>query len=58
MSIINKSDAVILTHDPKDCWVNGYKPHLLEAWDANLDVNYILNSYGAIVYIKSYITKK
>ena len=58
LSTMNKSDAVILKRDPKDCWVNGYNPHLLEAWNANIDVSYILNAYGAIVYLTSYITKK
>ncbi|KAF1374343.1 hypothetical protein PFLUV_G00249070 [Perca fluviatilis] len=56
--MVNKSSAVILKRDPKDCWVNGYNPHLLEAWNANIDVSYILNAYSCIMYLTSYITKK
>ncbi|KAI4806456.1 hypothetical protein KUCAC02_017281 [Chaenocephalus aceratus] len=58
LNTINKSSAIILKRDPKDCWVNGYNPHLLEAWDENIDVSYILNAYSCIIYITSYITKK
>nr|XP_040030752.1 uncharacterized protein LOC120818062 isoform X1 [Gasterosteus aculeatus aculeatus] len=58
LNIINKSSAVILKREPKDCWVNGYNAHLLEAWDANIDVSYILNAYSCIMYLTSYITKK
>ena len=58
LNMINKSSAVILKREPKDCWVNGYNPHLLEAWNANIDVSYILNAYSCIMYLTSYITKK
>ncbi|XP_062414952.1 uncharacterized protein LOC134107225 [Pungitius pungitius] len=58
LNVINKSSAVILKREPKDCWVNGYNPHLLKAWDANIDVSYILNAYSCIMYLTSYITKK
>ncbi|XP_029948792.1 uncharacterized protein LOC115389532 isoform X1 [Salarias fasciatus] len=55
---LNKSSAVLLKRDPKDCWINAYNPHLLTAWDANIDVSYILNAYGCIHYLTKYITKK
>ena len=58
LNMVNKSSAVILKRDPKDCWVNGYNAHLLEAWNANIDVSYILNAYSCIIYLTSYITKK
>ena len=48
LNMMNKSSAVILMHDPKDCWVNGYNPYLFHAWNANHDVQLILNAYGAI----------
>ncbi|XP_037103982.1 uncharacterized protein LOC119120863 [Syngnathus acus] len=49
--------SVVLKRDPKDCWVNNYNRHLLLAWDANLDIQYILNAYSCIAYICSYISK-
>ncbi|XP_077385098.1 uncharacterized protein LOC144023466 [Festucalex cinctus] len=49
--------SVVLKRDPKDCWVNNYNPHLLLAWNANMDIQYILNAYSCIAYICSYISK-
>ncbi|KAM9817805.1 uncharacterized protein ACBT44_006975 [Syngnathus typhle] len=49
--------SVVLKRDPKDCWVNNYNRHLLLAWDANLDIQYILNAFSCISYICSYISK-
>ena len=58
MSLIATSCSVTLKRDPKDCWVNGYNPYLLKAWNANIDVSYILNAYSCIMYLTSYITKQ
>ena len=55
---INRKTAIILKRGPKDSWINNYNPHLLEAWDSNIDVSYILNAYSCIQYLTKYITKK
>ncbi|XP_038135176.1 uncharacterized protein LOC119779572 [Cyprinodon tularosa] len=55
---MSKKTAIYLKRDPKDCWINGYNPHLLKAWDANIDVSYILNAYSCIQYLTKYITKR
>ena len=52
-----KSSSVILKRDPKDSWVNGYNRNLLEAWDANLGIQFILNACSCIAYMCSYISK-
>ncbi|KAI3356757.1 hypothetical protein L3Q82_003436 [Scortum barcoo] len=57
LSMTAKSSEVILKRDPKDCWVNGYNPYLLDAWDGNMDIQFILNAYSCIAYICSYISK-
>ncbi|KAJ7991349.1 hypothetical protein DPEC_G00282880 [Dallia pectoralis] len=44
-----------MKRDVKDCWVNNYNPHLLTAWNAN--IQYILDEYGCIMYMLSYISK-
>ncbi|KAL6470516.1 hypothetical protein MHYP_G00216350 [Metynnis hypsauchen] len=54
---LSTSSLVIIEHEPKDCWVNGYNPLLLRAWDANMDIQFILNPYNCIMYILSYISK-
>ncbi|CAJ1069182.1 uncharacterized protein LOC115579693 [Xyrichtys novacula] len=48
---------VMLKRGPKDVWVNGYNPYLLKAWNANMDIQFILNPYSCIMYMCSYISK-
>ncbi|KAE8287245.1 hypothetical protein D5F01_LYC15214 [Larimichthys crocea] len=33
---LTMSNAIVLKRHPKDCWVNGYNPDLLRAWNAAL----------------------
>ncbi|KAI4879221.1 hypothetical protein NFI96_027864, partial [Prochilodus magdalenae] len=54
---LSTSSLIIMERKPKDCWVNGYNPLLLRAWDANMDIQFILNPYSCIMYILSYISK-
>lgn len=49
--------TVVHRRDPNDCWVNAYNPSLLQAWDGNMDIQFILDPYSSIMYIMSYITK-
>ena len=46
-----------MQREVKDAWVNPYNPDLLRAWNANLDVQYILDPYSCVMYILSYISK-
>ena len=57
LDALNSSNTVILKRDPKDCMVNPYNPHVLDAWDANMDLQYILNVHSCIMYMTGYITK-
>ena len=50
--------SVILKRDPSSIWVNGYNKNLLDAWNANMDIQYVTNAYQCIRYILSYISKK
>ncbi|XP_049340466.1 uncharacterized protein LOC111190042 [Astyanax mexicanus] len=54
---LSSASVVIMQREPNDCWVNGYNPLLLRAWNANMDIQYILNPYTCIMYILSYISK-
>ncbi|XP_024117601.2 uncharacterized protein LOC112139131 [Oryzias melastigma] len=58
LHLMKTSSTVILKRDPKDCWVNAYNPHLLQAFDSNMDISFILNAYSVIMYLTSYITKQ
>ncbi|XP_047213329.1 uncharacterized protein LOC124863125 [Girardinichthys multiradiatus] len=49
--------VVMMKRDPKDSWVNGYNPDLLRAWNANMDIQYVIDEYSCIEYMMSYIAK-
>ncbi|XP_034543283.1 uncharacterized protein LOC117815588 [Notolabrus celidotus] len=57
LHLMSQSCSIILKRDPKDCWVNPYNPHLLEAWDANIDVQFVLSYHSLIRYICTYMCK-
>lgn len=50
--------SVILKRDISSCWINQYCEPLLLAWNANLDVQFVVDAYSCIVYILSYISKR
>lgn len=50
--------SIILKREPRECWINQYNPDLLEAWNANIDVQFVVDGYSCIAYIVSYISKK
>ncbi len=54
---LSTSSLIVMERRPQDCWVNGYNPMLLRAWDANMDIQFILNPYTCIMYMLSYISK-
>ena len=57
LSISTKGRALILQRRLCDMNVNNYNPAGLLAWQANMDVQPVLDPYACIMYIVSYITK-
>ncbi|KAI4871520.1 hypothetical protein NFI96_008876 [Prochilodus magdalenae] len=57
LNSLSEGNAVMQKREIKDCWINGYNPHLLRSWNANMDIQFILNPYSCIMYMLSYITK-
>ncbi|XP_076872151.1 uncharacterized protein LOC143522232 [Brachyhypopomus gauderio] len=54
---IGKKNSVVLKRKPCDAWVNQYNRNLLNAWNANMDIQFVIDAYSCIVYIISYISK-
>ena len=52
-----KTCKVFLKRSPSENRVNSYNPTLLEAWEANLDIQYVLDAYACAAYIVSYVSK-
>jgi hypothetical protein len=53
----NARSNVVLKRSPQAQNINNYNPHLLKAWRANMDIQYILDPYACIMYVTSYLCK-
>ena len=42
---------------PNAVRVNGHNPHILKAWKANCDLQFITSPYGCGIYVVGYISK-
>lgn len=47
----------MLKRQVDEIFTNQYNKHLLRAWNANMDIQYILDAFSCVVYIISYISK-
>lgn len=52
-----KAPRVFLKRDPCEIRINSYNSVMLKSWEANLDIQYILDPYACAAYIVSYISK-
>ena len=52
-----KTEMVFLKRKPSEIRVNAYNKHLLQAWQANLDIQFVLNVCVCACYVASYVTK-
>ena len=52
-----KGNNVVLQRTPAEQCINGYNPTILKAWQANIDVQYILDAYACVMYVAAYMTK-
>lgn len=46
-----------LKRNPNELRINNYNPACLEAWRANMDIQFVLDVYSCAMYIVSYISK-
>lgn len=52
-----KTPKVFLKRDVSEIRVNSYNEMMLRCWQANIDVQFILDAYACAAYIVSYISK-
>ena len=57
LSISKSGRSVILKRQPSEQFVNCYSPSILKAWEANMDIQYVVNAYACVMYIASYVLK-
>ena len=49
--------VVVLKREPHECCINNYNPAVMLAWQANMDIQFVLNAYASVMYVASYIMK-
>ena len=49
--------VVVLKREPRECSINNYNPAVMLAWQANMDIQFVLNAYACVMYVASYIMK-
>lgn len=57
MQLMSSKQSVVLKRNPNELWINHYNPFLLECWNANMDIQFVLDPFSCIVYVVSYISK-
>lgn len=55
--MITTKQSIVLQRNPNELWINQYNPFLLKCWDANMDIQFVLDPFSCIVYVVSYISK-
>ena len=57
LEVSTNGNVVVLKREPGECFVNNYNPSVMLAWQANMDIQFVLNAYAYIMYVASYIMK-
>ena len=57
LGVACSGNVVLLQRKPNECCVNNYNPYVMLAWQANMDIQFVLNAYACVMYVASYIMK-
>ena len=49
--------VVLLARKPNEQNINNYNASIMLAWQANIDIQYVLNAYACVMYVASYKMK-
>ena len=53
----SRGNVIVLRCKPCECKVNNYNPHVMLSWQANMDIQHVLNAYACVMYVASYMMK-
>lgn len=53
-----KHSTLFLKRSPLEIRINNYNPNLLKGWRANMDLQFVLDSYTCAVYVLSFLHNK
>ena len=57
LEVSTNGNVVVLKREPGECCINNYNPSVMLAWQANMDIQFVLNAYACVMYVASYIMK-
>ena len=57
LSICSNRQTIYYKRRIEEQWINNYNPHLIRAWNGNMDIQYVMDPYSCVMYIVSYISK-
>ena len=57
LQVTKGGNVVLLKREPNEQNVNNYNPSVMLAWQANMDIQYVLDAYACVMYVASYIMK-
>ena len=57
LSVSTHGNVVVLKRDPGECCIDNYNPSVMIAWQANMNIQFVLNAYACVMYVASYIMK-
>lgn len=57
ISTKNGQPAILLRREPCEMNINNYNIVLMKRWEANLDVQFVTNTYACVMYVASYVSK-
>ena len=46
-------NVMVLKREPGECFSNNYNPSVMLAWQANMDIQFVLDAYACIMYVAS-----
>ena len=58
LGISQRGKVLILKRECKERFINNYNPEMLTAWNANMDLQIVVDPYAVISYIASYMNKE
>ena len=57
LELSTNGNVIVLKREPDECFINNYNPSVMLAWQANMDIQFVMNAYACIMYVASYIMK-
>ena len=57
LKVSERGVMVVLKREVKDRYINNYNPTLLQAWNANMDIQFCCDAYAVLTYITDYYGK-